>query len=94
MRRLAVAILMLAVLIVGLTFVAGAQQAGKTKGGPVVITVDEQGKVSVANRTRYPGKPPEGAVTVYSNVQPLPLIVFFNNPPGCVYIPSLMEWWC
>jgi hypothetical protein len=91
MRRLIVAGLVLAALACGSVFVSPATQA-QQQSGIIKIVVGDNGVTLVEGKSRREkGKHPP---SVNSAKMPLNIVVFFDNPPGCVYIPSTAEWWC
>lgn len=93
MRRLIVTGLVLAALAAGLAFAVTATQA--QTGDTVTIVVDSSGKVvSVTGKAQY--KPPSKMApeSVNTKTPPLSVIVFFTNPPGCVFIPNTGDWHC
>lgn len=94
MRRVVTVAMVVAGLLVGLSFAISATQAPPPEG-TISILVDSNGKVvSVQGKAPYKnvGKQPVG--TLSAGTAPLSILVFFNNPPGCVYVSNTGEWWC
>lgn len=94
MRRLIVTGLVLAALAAGLAFAVSGAQA-PPGGDTITITIDSAGKVvSVVGKAKYLAPTQTPPATVNVKIRPLSLVVFFNNPPGCVFVPNLNEWHC
>jgi hypothetical protein len=91
MRRLIVAGLVLTALASGSALVITATQAQQQQG-PIKIVVGDNGVINVEGRKIRPKTDP--APTVSYAKPPLSIIVYFNNPPGCVFIPSTGDWYC
>jgi hypothetical protein len=93
MRRLVLAGVVLVALAVGFNFAISATQA-QTEG-TITITVDSGGKVSVKGNGKYlASQAAPSSVSTASKTRPVSLIVFFNNPPGCVFVPNTGDWYC
>jgi hypothetical protein len=93
MRKLVIATLVFVTLVAGLAFVITVTKAQETDS--ITITLDKGRKVvNVSAGGKGYNKQLSAPPTVNTTIPPLNLVVFFNNPPGCVYIPNTGEWWC